>query len=119
MLLEQPLELAPERRKAAGLDLDQRLATDKIDDVAADRMLDQIAGPRVPRLDLGMERALVQRSDHGPSCSPQCTKTPASASGSRTRSRNSVRPTSFVAPRNPVTSRDALWTSRQRPLWVC
>ena len=50
MAVEQALELPPQRREAAGLDLDERAAADEVDDVAVDRVLDQVARAPIPRL---------------------------------------------------------------------
>jgi hypothetical protein len=61
---DQPLELAAKRSEPAGLDLDQRSVADEVDDEAVDRVLDKVARPLVPALDLRVERALVERADH-------------------------------------------------------
>jgi hypothetical protein len=63
MVLREQLELAPQGRKAAGLDLDQQVATNEVDDETAGDLLEQVAGTAVPLLQLRVERALVERSD--------------------------------------------------------
>lgn len=63
MLLREQLELAPQGRKAAGLDLDQQVAADEVDDETAGGLLEQVAGTAVPFLQLRVERALVERPD--------------------------------------------------------
>src|SRR5215218_10983020 len=59
----QQLELASQRREAAGLDLDQQVAADEIDDETVDDLLDAIALASVPVFELGVQRTLVQRPD--------------------------------------------------------
>jgi hypothetical protein len=54
MVSRELLQLAPERREAAGLDLDQQLAPDEVDDETVDELL--------------MQRTLVERSDRGAGC---------------------------------------------------
>jgi hypothetical protein len=63
MLPCQQLELAAQRCEAAGLDLDQKVAADEIDDEAAGDLFDAIAGALVPILELSVQRTLVERSD--------------------------------------------------------
>ena len=63
MLLREQLELAPQGRKAAGLDLDQQVAADEVDDETAGDLLEQVAGAAVPFLQLRVERAFVERPD--------------------------------------------------------
>jgi MFS family permease len=63
MLLREQLELAPQGCKAAGLDLDQQVAADEVDDETAGELLEQVAGTAVPFLQLRVERALVERPD--------------------------------------------------------
>jgi hypothetical protein len=63
MLSCQQFELASERREAAGLDLDQQVAADEIDDETVDDPFDAIVGPSVPVLELSVQRTLVERSD--------------------------------------------------------
>src|SRR6266516_6674555 len=63
MLSCQQFELASERREAAGLDLDQQVAADEIDDETVDDPFDPIVGPSVPVLELSVQRTLVERSD--------------------------------------------------------
>jgi hypothetical protein len=63
MLLCEQLELAPQGRKAAGLDLDQQVAADEVDGETAGRLLEQVAGTAVPFLQLRVERALIERPD--------------------------------------------------------
>jgi hypothetical protein len=52
MLPSQQLEVASQRREAAGLDLDQHVAADEIDHETVDDPLDAIAGASVPVLEL-------------------------------------------------------------------
>src|SRR6266511_5248218 len=47
--------------EAAGLDLDQQVAADEIDDETADDLFDAIAGALVPDLELSVQRTLVER----------------------------------------------------------
>src|SRR6266498_3760523 len=61
MLPCQQLELAAQRCEAAGLDLDQQVAADEIDDETADDLFDAIAGALVPDLELSVQRTLVER----------------------------------------------------------
>src|SRR5439155_16897013 len=63
MLLPEQLKLAPQGRKAAGLDLDQQVATNEVDDETAADLLGLVAGTAVPLLQLRVERALVQCPD--------------------------------------------------------
>src|SRR6266571_5600332 len=63
MLSCQQFELASQRCEAAGLDLDQQVAADEIDDEAADDPFDAIVGALVPVLELSVQRTLVERSD--------------------------------------------------------
>jgi hypothetical protein len=63
MLPCEQLELAAQRCEAAGLDLDQQVAADEIDDEAADELFDAIVGALVPVLELSVQRTLVERSD--------------------------------------------------------
>src|SRR6266516_280443 len=65
MLPGEQLELAPERCKAAGLDLDQQVAADEIDDETVDDPFDAIVGALVPVLELSVQRTLVEHSDRG------------------------------------------------------
>src|SRR5438445_618144 len=81
-------ELAPQGREAAGLDLDQQVAANEIDDETADGLLEQVTGTAVPLLQLRVERALVERPDlhhNAPSAPPppclQPRLTPTSAAG--------------------------------------
>jgi hypothetical protein len=59
----QQLELAAQRCEAAGLDLDQQVAADEVDDETADEPFDAIAGALIPVLELSVQRALVERPD--------------------------------------------------------
>src|SRR6266516_1498722 len=68
MVLRELLQLAPEWREAAGLDLDQQLAPDEVDDETVDELLDAVAGAAVPVLELSMQRTLVERSNRGGGC---------------------------------------------------
>jgi len=61
--LSQQLELASQRRETAGLDLDQQVAADEIDDETVDDLLDAIASASVPVLELSVQRTLVERPD--------------------------------------------------------
>src|SRR5712691_3854256 len=63
MLSCEQFELAPQRCEAAGLDLDQQVAADEIDDETADDLFDAIAGALVPVLELSVQCTLVERSD--------------------------------------------------------
>jgi hypothetical protein len=64
VLVEQRVELAPERGEAAGLDLDElAVGADEVDDVPADRHLEAVSGLGQPRLDRGVERSLAQHAD--------------------------------------------------------
>src|SRR6266496_2685108 len=63
MLPGEQLELAPQRSEATGLDLDQQVAADEIDDETVDDPLDAIVGALVPVLELSVQRTLVERSD--------------------------------------------------------
>src|SRR6266496_259328 len=63
MLLCEQLELAAQRCEAAGLDLDQQVAADEIDDETIDDPFDAIVGALVPVLELSVQRTLVERSD--------------------------------------------------------
>ena len=68
--VEQALELPPQRREAAGLDLDECPAADEICDVAIDGVLDEVARAPVPPFSCSVEQTLVQRPDHVPAVSP-------------------------------------------------
>jgi hypothetical protein len=59
----EQLELAAQRCEAAGLDLDQKVAADEIDDETAYDLLDAIAGTFVPVLELSVQHTLVERPD--------------------------------------------------------
>jgi hypothetical protein len=73
MLLHEQLDLAPQGCKAAGLDLDQQVAADEVDDETAGDLLEQVAGTAVPFLQLRVERALVERPDlHDDAPSARC-----------------------------------------------
>jgi hypothetical protein len=62
------LQLAAEWGEAAGLDLDQQLAADEVDDETGDELLDAIAAA-VPVLELSVQRTLVERPNPGdPAC---------------------------------------------------
>src|SRR2546422_11693890 len=61
MLSCELFELVSQRGEAAGLDLDQQAAADKIDDETVDDPFDGIAGALVPVLELSVQRTLVQR----------------------------------------------------------
>jgi hypothetical protein len=63
MLPCEQVELASQRREAAGLDLDQQVAADEIDDETVDDLLDAVALVSVPAFELGVQRTLVQRPD--------------------------------------------------------
>src|SRR5437762_8999969 len=63
MLSCEQFELVSQRSEAAGLDLDQQAAADKIDDETVDDPFDAIAGALVPVLELSVQRTLVQRPD--------------------------------------------------------
>src|SRR6266446_7322929 len=86
MVLREQLELAPQGREATGLDLDQQVAANEIDDKTAGDLLEQVAGTAVPLLQLRVKRALVERPDlHDntpsapppPCLRPRLTPTPA------------------------------------------
>src|SRR6266542_5055166 len=68
MVSRELLQLAPKWREAAGLDLDQQLAPDEVDDETVDELLDAVAGAAVPVLELSMQRTLVERSNRGAGC---------------------------------------------------
>src|SRR6266540_255415 len=68
MVSRELLQLAPKWREAAGLDLDQQLAPDEVDDETVDELLDAVAGAAVPALELSMQRTLVERSNRGGGC---------------------------------------------------
>jgi hypothetical protein len=61
----EQVELPSQRREPAGLDLDQQVVAHHVDDVASDRVLQLVAGPAVPLLQLRVERALVHQADGG------------------------------------------------------
>jgi hypothetical protein len=63
MLPCQQLELASQWREASGLDLDQQVAADEIDDETVDDALDAIPTASVPVLELSVQRTLVERPD--------------------------------------------------------
>src|SRR5213592_2948301 len=63
MLSCELFELVSQRGEAAGLDLDQQAAADKIDDETVDDAFDAIAGALVPVLELSVQRTLVERPD--------------------------------------------------------
>src|SRR5439155_811436 len=63
MLSCEQFELAPQRCEAAGLDLDQQVAADEIDDETVNDPFDAIAGASVPLLELSVQCTLVERSD--------------------------------------------------------
>src|SRR5712691_10607401 len=63
MLSCEQFELASQRSEAAGLDLDQQVAADEIDDETVDDPFDAILGALVPVLELSVQRTLVERSD--------------------------------------------------------
>src|SRR6266567_4106576 len=63
MLPCEQFELASQRCEAAGLDLDQQVAADEIDDETVDDPLDAIATASVPVLELSVQRTLVERPD--------------------------------------------------------
>src|SRR5216117_3000206 len=63
MLSCELFELVSQRGEAAGLDLDQQAAADKIDDETVDDPFDAIAGALVPVLELSVQRTLVERPD--------------------------------------------------------
>lgn len=65
MLPCEQFELASQRCEAAGLDLDQQVAADEIDDETVDDPFDAIVGALVPVLELRVQRTLVERSDRG------------------------------------------------------
>jgi hypothetical protein len=60
MPLCEQVELPPQRREAAGLDLDQEVAADDVDDKTIDALFGAVAGASVPVLELSVERALVE-----------------------------------------------------------
>ena len=64
MRAQELLELPPERREAAGLDLDQEVAADEVDDVGADRLLDAVAaaGGTTPSAGRGARPRSASRS---------------------------------------------------------
>jgi len=61
--VEEGIELCLESMEARGLDLDELVAADEIDDEAAERDLGPIAGPGVPVLERGMQRSLSELAD--------------------------------------------------------
>src|SRR5438067_11242819 len=63
MLPYEQFELSSQRCEAAGLDLDQQVAADEIDDETVDDPFDAIVGALVPVLELRVQRPLVERSD--------------------------------------------------------
>jgi len=63
MLSCEQFELASQRCEAAGLDLDQQVAADEINDKTVDDPFDAIAGALVPVLELSVQCTLVERSD--------------------------------------------------------
>src|SRR6266851_8304569 len=63
MLPCEQFELASQRCEAAGLDLDQQVAADEINDKTVDDPFDPIAGALVPVLELSVQCTLVERSD--------------------------------------------------------
>ena len=64
VLLRERVELLAQRREPTGLELDEQLVAHEVDHVAADLLLEQIARPPVPLLQLRVQRSLVERSDH-------------------------------------------------------
>jgi hypothetical protein len=64
--LEKTPELAPEGGESTRLDLDEQVPTNHIDDIAIDRLLEEIAIDGIPFFELGVERPLVECSDHEP-----------------------------------------------------
>ena len=70
MLIEQRIELWPERREAPRLDLDQfAIRPDQVDHETTDWHLEPVPGARQHRLDRSMQRTLAQHTDvrHGDS----------------------------------------------------
>ncbi len=65
MLPCEQLELASQRSEAAGLDLDQQVAAEEIDDEAVDDPFDAIVGALIPVFELSVQRTLVEHSDRG------------------------------------------------------
>ena len=61
--LDQREDLAPHRREMPGLDLDDEVATEDVDDVPPDPCLQAIARARVGLLQGAVERLLVQGAD--------------------------------------------------------
>jgi hypothetical protein len=61
MLSCEQFELGSQRGEAAGLDLDQQVAADEIDNETVDDPFDAIAGALVPVLELSVQCTLVQR----------------------------------------------------------
>src|SRR5205814_6796966 len=62
--LEQQLELPPQRREPAGLDLHEEVAPHEVDDEPGHALLEPVARAAVPLLQLRVQRALVERTDH-------------------------------------------------------
>src|SRR5436190_10206431 len=65
MLPCEQFELSSQRWEAAGLDLDEQIAADEIDDETVDDPFDAIVGASVPLLKLSVQRTLVEHSDRG------------------------------------------------------
>jgi hypothetical protein len=63
MIVEKAPELLSDRREAPGLDLHEEVAAHDVDLAPVYGDLDPVARARVPRLERGMERALVERGD--------------------------------------------------------
>jgi hypothetical protein len=78
--------------RAAGL-ISTSAPPRQIDDVAVDRVLDQIAGPPVPRLQLRVQQTLVQRPDHRPATFAAAAADPAQRRADRrSRTPSDARP---------------------------
>ena len=65
MVLGQGDELLLECREALRLDLHQQIVAHDVDDVTIDGNLEPVARLRVPRLQIGVERPFVPRTDDG------------------------------------------------------
>jgi hypothetical protein len=65
-MLTERVQLPTQRRETAGLDLDQQVTADDVDDVGADRVLDEVALPAIPLLDLSVERPFREGPDRRP-----------------------------------------------------
>jgi hypothetical protein len=136
MLSCEQFELASQRGEAAGLDLDQQVAADEIDDETVDDPFDAIAGASVSILELSVQCTLVERSDrrdltflgsgdlkdgahdHAPSaprrrCLRQVTTGPGPRPPLTREERPPPSPTEPCSGVRPVTGRSRVWLSRK------